>query len=462
MRPASIGPRSRRLDYNPAMPRLPVAIALSACSCLMRAQAPVPLARSVQAQLPALIETYKDFHRNPELSHHEEQTSAKFAADLRQLGYTVTEHVGKYRDGSQAWGIVAILENGPGPRLLIRTDLDALPVEEKTGVDYASHVHSTNAEGQPTSVMHACGHDIHMTALLGTAKELAGRKSQWHGTVMLIGQPSEETIDGARAMLADNLYARFGKPDFVLGQHDDSTIAAGDVAIKGGPLLASSTSVDVLMRGVGSHGAHPDAGKDPIVMAAEFILLAQTVVSRQTDPQSPAVLTVGTIHGGLKRNIIPEEVKMQLTLRAYSEPVRLHMIEAIRSTANGVAIAYGVAPDRMPIVTVSETEVTPPTINDPAFADRLRAVAIATLGADHVQTGRSEMGSEDFGLFSLDGTIPSVFVRLGAVDPGKLAESQKTGVPLPGPHSPFFAPVYEPTLRTGVTAMTALALDILK
>jgi len=462
MRPASIGPRSRRLDYNPAMPRLPVAIALSACSCLMRAQAPVPLARSVQAQLPALIETYKDFHRNPELSHHEEQTSAKFAADLRQLGYTVTEHVGKYQDGSQAWGIVAILENGPGPRLLIRTDLDALPVEEKTGVDYASHVHSTNAEGQPTSVMHACGHDIHMTALLGTAKELAGRKSQWHGTVMLIGQPSEETIDGARAMLADNLYARFGKPDFVLGQHDDSTIAAGDVAIKGGPLLASSTSVDVVMRGIGSHGAHPDAVKDPIVMAAEFILLAQTVVSRQTDPQSPAVLTVGTIHGGLKRNIIPEEVKMQLTLRAYSEPVRLHMIEAIRSTANGVAIAYGVAPDRMPIVTVSETEVTPPTINDPAFADRLRAVAIATLGADHVQTGRSEMGSEDFGLFSLDGTIPSVFVRLGAVDPGKLAESQKTGVPLPGPHSPFFAPVYEPTLRTGVTAMTALALDILK
>ena len=462
MRPASIGPRSRRLDYNPAMPRLPVAIALSACSCLMRAQAPVPLARSVQAQLPALIETYKDFHRNPELSHHEEQTSAKFAADLRQLGYTVTEHVGKYQDGSQAWGIVAILENGPGPRLLIRTDLDALPVEEKTGVDYASHVHSTNAEGQPTSVMHACGHDIHMTALLGTAKELAGRKSQWHGTVMLIGQPSEETIDGARAMLADNLYARFGKPDFVLGQHDDSTIAAGDVAIKGGPLLASSTSVDVIMRGIGSHGAHPDAGKDPIVMAAEFILMAQTIVSRQTDPQSPAVLTVGTIHGGLKRNIIPEEVKMQLTLRAYSEPVRLHMIEAIRSTANGVAIAYGVAPDRMPIVTVSETEVTPPTINDPAFADRLRAVAIATLGADHVQTGRSEMGSEDFGLFSLDGTIPSVFVRLGAVDPGKLAESQKTGVPLPGPHSPFFAPVYEPTLRTGVTAMTALALDILK
>jgi hippurate hydrolase len=301
-----------------------------------------------------------------------------------------------------------------------------------------------------------------MTALLGTARELAARKNQWHGTAMLIGQPSEETIDGARAMLADRLYERFGKPDYVLGEHDDSSIAAGNVAIKDGPLLASSTSVDVTMRGIGSHGAHPDAGKDPIVMAAEFILLAQTIVSRQTPPQEPAVLTVGMIHGGLKRNIIPEEVKMELTLRAYSEPVRLNLIEGIKRTANGVAVAYGVPADRMPIVTVSETEVTPPTINDAAFAARLRAVAVATLGADHVVSARAEMGSEDFGLFSLGGTIPSVFVRLGAVEPAKLAESQKTGVPLPGPHSPLFAPVFEPTLRTGVITMTALALDILK
>jgi hippurate hydrolase len=263
-------------------------------------------------------------------------------------------------------------------------------------------------------------------------------------------------------MLADRLYERFGKPDYVLGEHDDSSIAAGNVAIKDGPLLASSTSVDVAMRGIGSHGAHPDAGKDPIVMAAEFILLAQTIVSRQTPPQEPAVLTVGMIHGGLKRNIIPEEVKMELTLRAYSEPVRLNLIEGIKRTANGVAVAYGVPADRMPIVTVSETEVTPPTINDAAFAARLRAVAVATLGADHVVSARAEMGSEDFGLFSLGGTIPSVFVRLGAVEPAKLAESQKTGVPLPGPHSPLFAPVFEPTLRTGVITMTALALDILK
>jgi amidohydrolase len=421
-----------------------------------------PLPQSVDAQLPALVETYKDFHRNPELSHHEEHTSAKLAADLRQLGYQVTEHVGKYQDGSQAWGLVAVLENGPGPRLLIRTDMDALPVEEKTGVDYASRVHWTNADGQATPVMHACGHDIHMTVLLGTAKELVTRKAQWHGTVVLIGQPSEETIDGARAMLADHLYERFGKPDFVLSEHDDSSVAAGDVAIKGGPLLASSTSIDVVMHGIGTHGSRPEGGKDPIVLAAEFILLAQTIVSRQVDPQQPAVLTVGTIHGGLKRNIISEEVTMGLTLRTYSDAVRDQIIAAVRREAEGVAIGYGIPADRMPTVTVSKSEITPATINDPAFADRLRKVAVTTLGPAHVQEGAAVMGSEDVGLFSLNGTIPAVMFRLGASDPAKLIESVKTGVQLPGPHSPLFAPVYEPTIRTGVNQMTRMALDILK
>ena len=434
----------------------------SAFAGIAIAQQPPPLFQSVDAQLPGLIETYKDFHRNPELSHHEEHTSAKLAADLRQLGYAVTEHVGKYQDGSQAWGIVAVLENGPGPRLLMRTDMDALPVEEKTGVDYASHAHWTNADGQAMPVMHACGHDIHMTVLLGTAKELVARKAQWHGTVVLIGQPSEETIDGSRAMLADHLYERFGKPDFVLSEHDDSSVAAGDVAIKGGPLLASSTSIDVVMRGIGTHGSRPEGGKDPIVLAAEFILLAQTIVSRQVDPQQPAVLTVGTIHGGLKRNIISEEVTMGLTLRTYSDAVRDQIIAAVRREAEGVAIGYGIPPDRMPTVTVSKSEITPATINDPAFAESLRKVAIATLGPRHVQEGAAVMGSEDVGLFSLNGTIPAVMFRLGASDPAKLADSLKTGVQLPGPHSPLFAPVYEPTIRTGVTEMTAMALDILK
>src|SRR5579871_138426 len=254
------------------------------------AQSQTDLQASVDKQLPALADTYKRLHRAPELSHHEEKTSAYLAAELRKLGYTLTEHVGKYADGSQAFGIVAILQNGTGPRLLIRADMDALPVVEQTGLDYASTIRSTNAQGQDVGVMHACGHDIHMTVLLGMAQEMVERKSQWHGTLMLVGQPSEETIDGARAMLADNLYERFGKPDFVLSEHDDSAHAAGSVAFKSGPMLASSTSIDVAMRGVGAHGSAPHLSKDPVLMAAEFVVLAQSIVARQIDPQQPAVL----------------------------------------------------------------------------------------------------------------------------------------------------------------------------
>ena len=340
--------------------------------------------------------------------------------------------------------------------------MDALPVEEKTGLDYASKVRSTNAEGQDVGVMHACGHDIHITVLLGAARELAARKAQWHGTLMLIGQPSEETIDGARAMLADNLYQRFGRPDFVLSEHDDPAVAAGSIAIKGGPLLASSASIEVVMRGIGAHGSAPQLGKDPILMAAEFVVLAQSIVSRQIDPQQPAVLTVGTIHGGVKRNIIPDEVTMGLTLRTYSDKVRDQIIAAVRRTAEGVAIGYGIPADRMPIVTVSQTEITPATYNDVPLADRLRVVAVAALGADRVVEADAVMGSEDVGQFSLDGKIPAVMYRLGASDPAKLAQSKASGVPLPGLHSALFAPVYAPAITTGVTATTAMALDLLK
>jgi hippurate hydrolase len=418
------------------------------------------LAASVERQLPALVETYKHLHRTPELSRHEEQTSAYLAGELRKPGYTVTEHVGRYEDGTQAYGVVAVLENGPGPRLLIRTDMDALPVEEKTGLDYASTVKTTNAQGQQTGVMHACGHDLHMTVLLGTARELAARKSQWRGTVMLIGQPAEEVVQGATALLADHLYERFGRPDFVLSEHDDPAHAAGTVALKGGPLLASATTLTVTMRGIGGHGSAPQAGKDPIVLAAEFVLVAQTIVSRQVDPQQPAVLTVGTIHGGTKNNIIPDEVMMGLTLRTYSAAERDQIIAAVRRTANGLAEAYGIPADRMPTVTLGES--TPATYNDAALAERLRAAATAVLGAERVEAAESVMGSEDVGLFSLDGKIPAVMFRLGAADAGKLAESRSSGVPLPGLHSALFAPVYSPAITTGVTAMTAMALDLLK
>ena len=438
----------------------------AACTVLaaipLAAQNNQGLATTVQAQLPSLTETYKQLHRNPELSHHEEKTSAYLAGELRKAGYTVTEHVGKYQDGTQAYGIVAVLENGTGPRLLIRTDMDALPVEEKTGLDYASTVRAINPQGQDVGVMHACGHDIHMTVLLGTAREMAARKSTWHGTLVLIGQPSEETIDGARAMLADGLYQRFGTPDFVLSEHDSSTHPAGSVALKAGALAASSTSIDVTMRGVGTHGSAPQNGKDPVLMAAEFVVLAQSIVSRQIDPQQPAVLTVGTIHGGAKRNIIPEEVTMGLTLRAYSDKVRDQIIASVRRTAEGIAVGYGVPQDRMPIVTVSQTEITPATYNDAPLAERLRKVAVATLGADHVEDAESLMGSEDVGLFALDNKVPAVMFILGAADPDKLTHAKETGVPLPGPHSPLFAPVYGPAITTGVTAMTAMALDLLK
>jgi hippurate hydrolase len=442
--------------------RVLVIAALAAGAVPLAAQNPIAtgLAATAQRQLPALTETYKHLHRNPELSRHEEQTSAYLAGELRKLGYTVTEHVGKYADGTQAFGIVAVLENGAGPRLLLRTELDALPVVEKTGLDYASTVTTTNAQGQQVGVMHACGHDLHMTVLLGTAREMASRKSQWHGTLMLIGQPAEEQVEGAAAMLADHLYERFGRPDFVISEHDMPDVAAGSIAVKGGPLLAGSTTINLTMRGIGGHGSRPEAGKDPVVLAAEFVLVAQTIVSRQIDPQQPAVLTVGTIHGGTKNNIIPDEVTMGMTLRTYSVAERDQIVAAVRRTATGLAEAYGILADRMPIVTV--TYGAPVTINDPALAERVRAAAAAVIGKEHVLEAGSVMGSEDVGLFSLDGKIPSVMYWLGASDPGKLEESRKSGVALPGLHSALFAPVYAPAITAGVTVMSGVALELLK
>jgi len=424
------------------------------------AQSSANLATSAAQQLPSLTETYKHLHSNPELSGHEVQTAAYIAAALRKLGYTVTNHVGKYQDGSQAEGVVALLENGPGPRLLLRTELDALPVEEKTGVDYASDVTTTNAQGLAVHVMHACGHDLHMTVMLGVAKELVDRKSQWHGTAMIIGQPAEETIGGAQAMLADHLYERFGRPDFVLSEHDSNGIAAGSIAVKGGAMLASATTLTVTIRGIGGHGSAPQAGKDPIVLAAEFVLVAQTIVSRQIDPQEPAVLTVGMIHGGTKNNIIPDEVSMGLTLRAYSPQVRDQVIAAVRREAEGLAHGYGIPEDRMPTVTVNEG--APATYNDPAMAEHVKNYAVAVLGKDRVFDASAIMASEDVGLFTLDGKIPGVMFWLGAADPAKLEESRKTGVPLPSPHSALFLPDYAPAIPTGVTAMTAVAMGFLK
>src|SRR5271168_10900 len=417
----------------------------------------------VNSELPSLVDTYKGIHEHPELSHHEEHASALLAEELRKAGYTVTEHVGRYPDGSQAFGVVAILKNGAGPTLLIRTDLDALPIAEETGVDYASKVMSKNAAGQDVGVMHACGHDVHITTMIGVGRALAAEKSQWHGTLMLIGQPSEETIDGAKAMLADHLYERFGTPDMAIALHDTNTRAAGTVSVTSGPALAGSTSVDVLIRGIGGHGAEPQVTKDPIVIAGEFIVQLQTVVSRQENPREPSVVTIGDIHGGTKRNIIPYEVKMEITARTFSDKSRQIVVDGIRRTAQGVALSAGVPDNLAPIVTVLDAESTPVMYNDPALAARVKSALINTLGAGNVFDDGPAMASEDFGVFGLEGhKIPTVMFGLGAMDPSKFAEAQAAGKALPGPHTSLFQPSPEPTLRTGVTAMSSVAIALLQ
>jgi hippurate hydrolase len=418
----------------------------------------------VDQELPALVATYKNLHAAPELSHHEERTSSLLAERLRSWGYDVTEHVGKYPNPEwKGYGVVAVMKNGAGPTLLIRADMDALPVEEKTGLPYASKVRAKDDSGSEMPVMHACGHDVHVTSLIGTAKMLASLKDQWRGTLILIGQPAEERIDGARAMLADGLYTRFPKPDFVLALHDNGDLEAGKIAFTPGYALASATSVDVTIRGRSSHGSRPESSKDPIVMAAEFVLAIQTIVSRERSPFDPAVVTVGSIHGGTKHNIIPDEVHLQLSIRTYKEEVRSQIIAALERIARGIAIAGGVPDDRMPTVKASESEYTTSMYNDPALTARVIPAIQRALGKENVVEHPPAMASEDFGYLGLENhQIPIFMFSLGAIDADRMAASRNGGTPLPSLHSGLYYPAPEPTLRTGVIAMTAAALDLLK
>jgi amidohydrolase len=417
----------------------------------------------LKQQMPSLVDTYKDLHAHPELSHFEQRTSALLAAELRKAGYTVTDHIGVYPDGTHAFGVVGILKNGAGPTLLVRADMDALPIIEQTGTTYASHVMTKTKSGQETGVMHACGHDVHTTVLIGTARALVAAKSQWHGTLMLIGQPSEETIDGAKAMLADHLYERFGTPDMVIGLHDTNRHPAGSVSITPGPAMASSASVDVTIRGIGGHGAHPEAGRDPIVLAAMYILQIQTIVSREEDPQDPTVITVGHIQGGTKRNIIPDEVKLELTVRAFSEKSRETVLDGLHQMAIGVATSAGLPPEKMPTVTVLEAESTSSLYNDPAMSARVKATLQKTIGEANVFDDPRQMGSEDVGILGLkDHKIPVVYFWLGAMYPDRFAAATAAGKDLPGPHTSKFEPDPEPTLETGVRSMTAVAISLLQ
>lgn len=435
---------------------------LAAISITASAQQPAAatIQASANAQLPSLLEVYRDIHEHPELSHHEERTAALYAAALRKDGYDVTEHVGRYASGKQAYGVVAILRNGEGPMVLMRNELDALPVHEQTGLPYASQVRAVNDDGQEVYVDHACGHDMHITAMLGAAHALAQMKSQWRGTVMIIGQPAEETVDGAAAMLNDHLYERFGTPDFAIAEHDLTTIATGQIGLTSGPATSRMNALNVTIRGIGGHGAMPQFAKDPVVMAAEFIMQLQTLISRENDPQQPAVITVGSIHGGAKRNVIPDKVELQLTMRTFSDHVSEKLIAEIRQLAQGIAVSNGLDADHAPVVEVLD-ESTVVNVNNPALVARLEPALAAALGSQNVGPAPGIMASEDFGLFSLGGKIPSAMLWLGAVDPVKLAESRKSGIPLPGLHSPQFAPIPESTLRTGIIAMTASAMQLL-
>ncbi len=432
--------------------------------CLLSASsAAQELPALIDNQILSLLDIYKDLHSHPELSQQESRTSALLAGELRKAGYTVSEHVGKYPDGSQAYGVVAILENGPGPRLLIRTDMDALPVVEETGLSYASHVKATNAAGQEVGVMHACGHDIHMTTLIGTARAMAALKSQWHGTLILIGQPAEETIGGAKAMLDDHLYERFGMPTMAIALHDTNEHPAGMVGITSSAAMTGATSIDVTIRGVGSHGSRPDLGKDPIVMAAEFIMQIQTIASRQEDPRDSVVVTVGDIRAGTKRNIIPDDARLELTLRTFSEKARETALDGIRRAAKGVALSNGVPDDLAPVVRVLDEEMVPVTWNDPALTERVKDSLVKALGAPQVSEDPPVMASEDFGFFGLDGhRIPTVMFMLGAMDPAKFAAAKASGKSLPGPHNSHFEPLPEPTLRTGIRTMTSTAIALLQ
>lgn len=444
------------------MKRLFLIVTLVAIVCL-NAQAQSPLDALIDREIAGLVSTYKMLHAAPELSHYEEKTSAFLAAQLRSFGYTVTEHVGKYdRPQFTGYGVVAIMKNGDGPTVLVRADIDALPVEEKNNVPYASKVRTKNELGQEVSVMHACGHDVHITNLIGTAKLLASLKDQWRGTLVLIGQPAEETVDGARAMLADGLYTRFPKPDFAVGLHDSADAEAGQILYAPGYAMASSTSVDLTIRGLGGHGSKPEATKDPIVVAAQTILALQTIISRENSPLDPAVVTIGSIHGGAKRNIIPDEVLLQLTIRTYKEEVRQRILASIERIAKGVAAAAGIPDDRAPIMKIIESENAPSLYNDPQLTERMANALGKAIGPENVIKSAPLMASEDFGIFNLDHQIPSFYFWLGAMAPEKIAASRKSGKPLPSLHSSLFEPLPEPTLRTGVKAMTTVVLELMK
>ncbi|HEY3972586.1 MAG TPA: amidohydrolase [Candidatus Sulfotelmatobacter sp.] len=415
----------------------------------LSAVAQTTLPKEVESVYPDAHALYLDVHENPELSSHETRTAEKLAARLRSAGYDVTEHVG-------GTGVVAILKNGAGPTIMLRTELDALPVEEKTGLPYASKVHTKDDAGHDVPVMHACGHDLHMAAILGTAEIMARSKNTWHGTLMLIGQPAEETISGAEAMIHDGLFTRFPKPDVAVALHVGNVLPAGMASITPGIYNTNADSLRITIYGKGGHGAMPNTAIDPIVIAARTVLALQTIVSREVKPGEMAVVTVGYLQAGTKNNIIPDHADLGLTVRTFKQDVRKQVLAAIERIAKAEAAAAG-AP-REP--SVERYEGSDLVYNNPALAERLRAPLEAALGKDKVVTAEPIAPSEDFSYFVEQG-VPGFYFSLGGADPEKLAQAKASGTQLPSNHSPLFAPDVDPALHAGIAAEVAVLRNLL-
>jgi hippurate hydrolase len=405
--------------------------------------------------MPSLMAIYKDLHAHPELSFMEVRSAGILAAEARELGFKVTEKVG-------GTGIVAVMENGAGPVVMVRADMDGLPVTEQTGLPGASKVRVTTKEGVETGVMHACGHDTHMTAWVGVARLMAANKDKWSGTLVMIGQPAEERGAGARMMLEDGLYTRFPKPEYVLAFHDAAQFPAGKIGYTPGYALANVDSVDILVKGVGGHGAYPQATKDPIVLGSRIVGALQTLVSREVSPLDSAVVTVGSFHAGAKHNIISDEARLQLTVRSYTDTVRDHLLDGIARIAKGEAIAAGVPEDRMPVVTVQRDEYTPATFNTPEFTEEMAAFLTTSFGGERVVKMPPVMGGEDFGRFGReDKSIKSLIVWVGGVPQAEYDAAKKEGRTLPSLHSPFWAPDAPAVISTATEALTAMTMKLM-
>lgn len=434
-----------------------IAIALAALPLTLVHAADAELANAVAKDYNGRLGALFDhFHRNPELSFMETKTAARLAAELRESGFEVTEGVG-------GTGVVAIMKNGPGPLVMMRADMDGLPVLEKSGLKNASTVMGKDREGNLSPVTHACGHDVHITSLVGTAHQMAARRNQWSGTLMLIGQPAEERVGGASAMMKDRVWERFGRPDYALAFHVSSDVETGKISVTEGSPYSGADTVEILIHGVGAHGASPHRGKDPVMLGSQIVVALQTIVSREREPHEAAVITVGSFHAGSKANIISDTAKLQLTVRSESVKTRTMLLEAIRRVAINTARANGVAENQLPEVAVLD-EATPPTLNDPALTRRMKQAWNDRLGAGifDANYARSGMGAEDFPFFTTKPYIPSVYFTVGGTGKAVLDAAAAGGAPVPSHHSAIFKIEPEPAIRTGVEATVTALMALMK